>query len=91
MAYVKDPADALDFEVDWDTWLATGETIAAVDWTVPAGIVEPASPTTEPTGTTATIWLEGGTAGEDYDIGCRITTNQGRIVERSFTVLVREL
>lgn len=88
MTYVKDPADKLDYQVDWTPHLASGETISAVAWTVETGLTKSSSPAESNTTTTATVWLEGGTAGGDYDVACRITTNQGRIIERTFNVRV---
>ncbi len=88
-SFVKDPADKLDYERGWADWLAQGETISSVTWSVPAGITQSSVPASSNTTTTATIWLEGGTDGEDYVIGCRIATNQSRTAERSFTILVR--
>lgn len=88
--YVKDPADKLDYLIDWSALLGEGETIASVTWTVEVGLTQPVTPTASNTTTTATVWLEGGTAEETYDVACRITTNQARIVERSFTVQVED-
>lgn len=33
-----DPDEVLQYDVDWSDWLDTGDTIAASDWDVPAGI-----------------------------------------------------
>jgi hypothetical protein len=83
--FVKDPQAILDYSVDWTNWLDS-DTISAVAWVVPAGIINPAiSNTTK----TATIWLSSGTVGNSYDIICRITTTGGRTDERTITVSVR--
>jgi hypothetical protein len=86
--WTKDPASTLDYNVDWDSddWLGT-DTIASVTWTVPAGIT---SVSTSATTTIATIFVSGGTVGQDYDIGCRITTVGGRIDERTIRLKVRQ-
>lgn len=85
----KDPAAVLDYTVDWDgdDWLGA-DTISTVTWTVPAGLATASSSNTT---TTATIWLSGGTAEQDYDVQCRITTAGGRTDERTIRLLVREL
>lgn len=88
--YVKDPADKLDYLVDWAAWLASGETISAVEWTVQTGLTKSVSPASSNTTTSATVWLEGGTAGAKYDVACKVTTNQSRVAERSFTVQVED-
>ena len=86
--FLKDPADKVDFTRTWDEWLADGETISSVAWTVETGLTQMSSPPASNTNTAATIWLEGGTAGEQYEVACRITTNQSRVVERTFVVQV---
>lgn len=83
--FLKDPNATLDFSVDWSRWLQTNETISAVTWTVATGIT---NTLTSNTNTAATIWLSGGTAGVTYSITCKITTNQTRIDQRTFSVAV---
>lgn len=90
MAYVKDPSDKLDYAVDWTAWLSEGETIASTEWTVETGLTKMSSPAATDTANPAVVWLEGGDDGEDYTVACKITTNQSRVVERSFTVQVRD-
>lgn len=83
----KDPEAVLDYEVDWTSWLAVGETITARTVTVPAGITKNSD---SEAGGVVTVWLSGGTAGTSYTIECLITTSAGRTDERSFTVKVAE-
>jgi hypothetical protein len=84
--FVKDPNATLDYNVDWTAWLGT-DTISAVAWTVPAGITQSSVANTTKI---ATIWLSGGTAGQSYNIVCRVTTAAGRIDDRTISVMVRE-
>ena len=87
----KDPADVLDYGLDWSDQLALvspADTISSVTWTVPAGLT--AGPQFL-VGSVATAWLSGGTAGTDYTIICRIVTTGGRTLERSVKLLVKEL
>lgn len=91
-SFLKDPNAVLNYMVDWadeekGPWLATGEEISTSTWIVPAGITKTDESDTT---TTATIWLSGGTVGESYLLTNRITTNQGRIDDRSFRIYVRE-
>ena len=85
----KDPQAVLDYGFDWSGsgWLAVGETISTSNWTVEAGITKDSD--TNDT-TTTTIWLSGGTAGEDYTVTNTITTSASRTDERSIIVAVRE-
>lgn len=79
----KDPSAVLDYGFDWSAWLADGDTIASVVWTVPTGITKDNQ--SEST-TIATVWLSGGTAQTQYLVGCKITTAAGRVDERTLTV-----
>ncbi len=82
----KDPDGVLDFAINWAPWLATGETIATSTWTTPAGITEDSE---GETGTVATIWLSGGTDGEDYEAVNKIVTTDVRKPVRTLLIMVR--
>lgn len=87
----KDPADVLDYGLDWSDQLALvtpADTISSATWTVPAGLTSGAQFLV---GGVATIFLSGGTAGTDYTITCRIVTTGGRTLERSVNLHVKEL
>ena len=84
--FTKDPDGKLRVIVDWSAWLGSA-TIASVAWTVPSGLTEAA---TSNTTTTATVFLSGGTDGQEYTVKCCITTDDAetRIKCRSFHVAV---
>lgn len=90
----KDPADVLDYGLDWSNQLSLAkpdDTISSVTWTVPAGLTSGAQSVV---GSVAVIWLSGGTAGAngtDYTITCRIVTAGARTLERSVNLQVKEL
>jgi hypothetical protein len=84
--FLKDPAARLDYTVDWTAWLGA-DTIAQVDWTVPAGLTTTA---TSNATTTATVWLSGGTLGATYEVVCQVTTATGRIDQRTIRIQVRD-
>ena len=90
----KDPNAVLDYKVDWTEWLVDGDTITADDWeVVPGGLLDPDDLVIESHShdtTSATAWISGGTAGEEYDVRCRITTAHGRIDDRTFTLVLEE-
>lgn len=83
----KDPADVLDFTMDFAAALGA-DTIATVTWTVPADLSKGAETNST---TAATVWLSAGAAGTDYSITCRITTAGGRTIERTALLLVKDL
>lgn len=88
--YVKDPDATLDYTVDWTAWLSgVSDTISSAAWTVPAGLTQVAVSATT---TSATIFLSGGTAGNSYDVVCRITTaaSTPRINDRTIRIKCKE-
>ena len=90
--FLKGPKDRLDYIFDWyddgDGWLATSETILSYTLTVQIGITKDSD--SEANGV-VTVWLSGGTAGQKYTVDCKIETNAARIVERTITIICREL
>lgn len=85
--FTKDPSAVLDYTVDWEDWLCTGDTISTSDWTVPDGITEDSDSNTT---TTATIWLSGGSDGVMYTVVNRIVTASARTDDRSLEITVEE-
>lgn len=83
--YLKDPSAVLDWMFDWTDWLASGETITDHTITGETGITVDSS--TESAGK-VTVWLSGGTAGENYKVACLIETSAGRTDERTIWIKV---
>lgn len=85
----KDPADDLDYGIDWTYELAlVDDTIASSAWTVTSGITK-GTDTHTTTGTT--VWVSGGTAGQTYEATNTVTTAGGRTYERSLRIPVINL
>lgn len=93
---LKDPNAVLDFPVDWSRWLASGETITAATVTPATGLTVQGSPAIEDsqeTGVPDSVVvpiLSGGTVGQKYDVTYHITTSEGRVDDRSITVVIKE-
>jgi len=85
--FVKDPDATLDYTVDWSSWMAESDDIASSEWTVPAGITKESDTYDDDS---ATIWLSGGSAGSSYEITNRITTEDGRLEDRTLVIVVME-
>lgn len=87
---LKDPNSVLPFTCDWSAWLANeDDTAASATWIVPAGITQETSPAPTLDGGKATVWLSGGTLGEEYLVTCRLTTTGGRVDDRTIQIKVR--
>lgn len=88
---VKDPDAVLDYQVDWSEWLAAGESISGTPIVTANGlIVNPAGKSTVVADGKVTFWLGGGAKRSLCDVSCLITTSQGRVDQRSFSVKVDE-
>jgi len=72
--FQKDPLDKRIITVDFATWLGSGPQISSVAWAVPSGITEADQSNTT---TTATNHFSGGVDGDEHEIACTITTNEG--------------
>jgi hypothetical protein len=81
----KDPRAILDYEVDLSAELGQ-DSIDTISWSLDPGIIKYNE---SHTNTTATIWLNGGTDGEQYKVTLFWTTVAGRQDDRSFMVPVR--
>ena len=90
----KDPDAKLDYPFDWraktnghgeSDWLAPNETIVSYVITVDAGLT--LNSDSESNGVVV-AWLSGGEVGEWYKVACKITTNAGRIDERTLHIHV---
>lgn len=90
----KDPADVVDYGVDWSRVIGTDDAIASSSWTLPTAI-----PDTTPLTTTANtftvdhtyIWVAGGQALLSYALTNTIMTVLGRTFQRTITFYVKDL
>lgn len=83
----KDPDAVLDYSMDWSAWLITGDSVSASDWIAETGITIDSETVN---GDITTVWLSGGTEQQTYTVTNRITTDDGRIDDRSVEVYVTE-
>jgi len=88
--FLKDPEAVLDYGFDWQEWLEGGETperILTHTITVPPEMTLDRSE--EADGVIA-VWLSGGLGGKTYRVECKISTNRGRVDERSIWIKIEE-
>jgi len=90
----KDPDAKLDYQFDWraktnghgdSDWLAPSEIIESYVITVDTGLTLLSS--SESNGVVV-AWLSGGEVGKWYKVACKITTNMGRIDERTLHIYI---
>lgn len=84
----KDPDATLDYEINWSTWLADGETITAQAVTCEDDDITISSVTQS--GGVVRFRVAGGTAGSSYLVTCQITTSAGQTDHRTLQIPVRD-
>lgn len=85
--YIKDPADVLDYEIDWTSRLETAETISSFTVTVsPSGGLAIDS-SSEAAGV-VTIWVSGGEVGTYYYLDCVVVTSGLRTYSKKIAIKI---
>lgn len=84
----KRPDDYLDYDVSFERWLSSGDTITdAVASVDPAGVTVDS---VQIFGAVVKVWLSGGEVGASHKINVTATTAQGRVKEVTFNLRVTE-
>ena len=88
--FQKQPADQLDYDLDFSEWLADTDTMTGVTATssVPAELPILSA---QIVGQIVKIWIAGGVDGATYKVTAIVSTAQGRIKELEFKIRVRNL
>jgi hypothetical protein len=87
--YVHDPDAFLDYHVDWSDWLPAGDTVASVQ-IIAADDVDVGDTGHTDTVTYAWVSLITPVAGQKYNVTHRATSTQGRIDDRTQTLVCKE-
>lgn len=87
--FTKQPADQLDYDLDFSEWLTGDDTITGVEAvsSVPEELVILSASIA---GSTVKVWVNGGVAGATYKVTATISTAEGRIKELEFKIRVRD-
>jgi len=90
----KDVVAQLIYTFDWSTWLAQGDTIASVTYSVAARRNDPTPVTIESQGITDSntdtyVELAGGQADKTYIVSAQVTTTDGAVDKRNFRLNVK--
>ncbi|MDF3073469.1 MAG: BcepIL02 gp57 [Alphaproteobacteria bacterium] len=91
--FSKQPADQLDYDIDFEQWLSEGDTITSATAVTGTGefdlIVESVSVSASKA--VVKVWLSGGADGKTYTITVVTSTAGGRIKETEFKLRVKDL
>lgn len=83
--YIKDPNATKDYKIDWSAFLGADDTLATSTWTPVTGITVTS---TSSTTTDATVWVSGGTAGQEYGVTNHIATVGGRVEDETLYFVI---
>ena len=81
----------LTYSMEWADWLAVGQSLSAVAYTITAPTYNPTPMTISTSGISGTktyVKLAAGTAGKIYTVTAAITTDDGSLDRRYFRVKV---
>jgi hypothetical protein len=78
--------DEVDYSIDWQRQLISGEGLASAEWTVPTGLTRIADGLS---GEISTIWIRHDELGRHL-VTAQAHTTEGRVLRRSFGLIVRD-
>ena len=86
--FIKQPADITDYDVEYQEWLPTGDSLAGSQVTVVPDTINIQA--VHIVAQRVNIWLEGGAAGTTYKFTVNTTTAQGRVRQDEFRVKIKD-
>jgi hypothetical protein len=89
----KDASAVLTYSMDWTEWLATGQSLSAVTYTIQTRSNDPTPVVRETQGILGGnkityVKLSGGAVGKIYTITAAITTDDGSVDRRYFRIKI---
>lgn len=89
--YTKQPSDRLDYDVDYEEWLTSGDSLISATATV--DLVETSGLTIDApmiSGTRVKLWANDGVSGHSYKVTVTTTTDQGRVKQDEVRIKVKD-
>ena len=88
-SYTQQPADNLDYDIDYGEWLSNADSLLSATVAVaPAGLTVQ-SPLV--VGERVKLWVSGGTSGTKYKVTVTTTTTLGRIKQDEIKFSVKDI
>jgi hypothetical protein len=86
----KDPSDLLDYGFEWARWMPETDSISQSSWAVtgPDATLITGLPFIDAANQTTGVYLSGGTLKGKYTLTNTMTTDQGRVKERSMLIVI---
>lgn len=87
--FQKQPAERLDYDLDYVEWHVDGDTVVSATVAVaPAGLTIESHFVNDPF---VKVWVSGGTHGATYKVTVTATTSGGRIKQDEFKIKVKDI
>ena len=87
--FLKQPAETLDYDIDYSQWMVPGDAIGAATATPDGTGLEVVSVFINQQ--SVKLWVRGGNAGTTYKITITATTDDGRIKQDEIKIKVKEI
>ncbi len=87
--FPKQPLERLDYDLDFQEWLPSGDLIVSATAVASTGITVE-TPLIDATQKVVKVWVTGGTTGVTYKIQVTATTAEGRVKEGEIRIKVRD-
>lgn len=94
--YSHGSGETLDYSIDWSEILAADSDVAdSATWAIEKGTPtlgngSNGAPAPSLADSVASVWLVGGTVGDEYHLQCTLVTSGGRTHERSLKIFVAD-
>jgi hypothetical protein len=86
--FTKQPAESLDYDIEYEDFLSTGDSVASgTAVATPSGLTVDAPLVV---GTALKLWVSGGTAGTTYKVEVTMTTALGRIKQDELRFRIKD-
>lgn len=86
--FTKQPAEKIDYDIDYSAWLTPGDDIASVVVTIDkTGLTIPQPQQASPV---IKVWVSGGVDGAAYKITVTATTDDGRLKQDEFKIKIKD-
>jgi hypothetical protein len=85
--FQKTVGEQLDYDIDFEKWLADEDVITMVDAIADDGLTVDS---TQINGMVVKVWLSGGVSGNSYEVRVTVSTDGGRIKDECFKIRVKD-
>ena len=88
--YTKQPAEVLDYDVDFSSWIPAGDAIISATATVSPSGLTVGAPIIFAAENYVKVWVSSGTSGNTYKVEITATTDDGRVNQVELKFVVKE-